>query len=41
MVKSMIPDTVSAFHYHLEFFGMLPYIIAYHEKSGLYSIFVQ
>ena len=41
MVKSMVSDTMSAFHYHLEFFGMLPYIITHHEEGSFNSIFVQ
>ena len=33
MVKSMISQTVSSFYNHLEFLGMLPYIVAYHLKE--------
>ena len=41
MVESMVSDAVSALLDHLINLGMLPYIVAHHEKGGFDAIMVQ
>lgn len=41
MVESMVSDAVSALLDHLVNLGMLPHIVAHHEKGGLDTVMVQ
>ena len=41
MIECMVSDAVAAIYYHLEYIGMLAYIVSHHEEGGFDVMFIQ